>query len=233
MKQSIKFLCLITSVLLISCRTDESTTTENETEDNFFNINVGNQWVYKTYENPDFTNPQSTYTFSGRIDSVSIVENVTVQGLIFAKQKTKTTYPNSNLNGTTSYKYVRVNAKGHLVYYPVLDNIQVTETGGHVLHPGKDFTYTYNNPIIEGSPEPIGNVLYKLHTDADVTVEGATYRVSPYKGEFTPTSPNSGLIAKTQDISYKKGLGLVKEICHAVHGKNFLETRLVSSKIIK
>lgn len=57
--------------------------------ENFFNLNVGNKFVYKTYDNPDFTNPQSVYIFTGRTDSVSIVGKVEVQGFNFCQGKNK------------------------------------------------------------------------------------------------------------------------------------------------
>lgn len=233
MKLTLNLLLSIILLAAVSCRTDELPT-PNVTEDPFFNLNVGNKWVYKTYRNPDFTNPQSSSTFTGRIDSISIVGKENIQGFTVAKERTKTHFPNSNLNGNVSYRYLRVNTKGHLVSYPASGNIDISETGGHVLHPGMDINYIYNNPIFDlgpGSPI-IGNVLYQLQNESNIIVEGTSYTVFPYKGVFTPISTTTGLLPKTQDISYKKGLGLVKEICHAVYGNDYLETRLVSSKII-
>ena len=233
MKFTLKLLLITVLLAAVSCRTEE-TQTLDLAEDPFFNLNVGNQWVYKTYNNPDFTNPQSVATFTGRVDSVSIVSTTNIQGFTLAKERTKTHFPNSNLNGNVSYRYLRVNTKGHLVSYPASGNIGISETGGHVLHPGMDVNYIYNNPIFDlgpGSPI-IGNVLYQLQNEANIIVEGTSYTVFPYKGVFTPISTTTGLLPKTQDISYKKGLGLVKEICHAVYGLDYLETRLVSSKIV-
>ena len=233
MKLTLNLLLITVLLAVVSCRTEE-TQTLDLAEDPFFNLNVGNQWVYKTYNNPDFTNPQSVATFTGRVDSVSIVSTTNIQGFTVAKERTKTHFPNSNLNGNVSYRYLRVNTKGHLVSYPASGNIGISETGGHVLHPGMDINYIYNNPIFDlgpGSPI-IGNVLYQLQNEANIIVEGTSYTVFPYKGVFTPISTTTGLLPKTQDISYKKGLGLVKEICHAVYGLDYLETRLVSSKIV-
>lgn len=232
MKICFKILLLAFSVVMLSCRSSEESVPQQEETEDFFNLKVGNQWVYKTYENNDFTNPQSPTYFTGRVDSVSIVGNVEIQGFTFAKQRTKIIYPNSYINNSVTFRYLRVNSKGHLVSYPDTDNIVVTETGGHVMHPGKDFDYTFNNPVIDGQPDPIGNIFYQLDDETTVTVEGNNYTVLPYKGDFTPTVTMPGLIKKTQDISYKKGLGLVKEICHTVFGTKYLETRLVSSVLI-
>ena len=63
-------------------------------------------------------------------------------------------------------------------------------------------------------------------------LEGNVYLVSPYLGDFTPAASQPNLLKKTQEISFKKGVGLVKEICHSVYGKGFFETRLVSATVV-
>ncbi len=118
MKLTLNLLFITVLLTAVSCRIDE-TPTPDITEDPFFNLNVGNQWVYKTYRNPDFTNPQSVTTFTGRVDFVSIVSTTNIQGFTLAKHRTKIHFPNSNLNGNVSYRYLRVNTQGHLVSYPV------------------------------------------------------------------------------------------------------------------
>ncbi|MBN8623153.1 MAG: hypothetical protein J0L47_08490 [Flavobacteriales bacterium] len=231
MKKIINFLLVGVLFSVISCqRTDDSITPPSEQKDNFFNLNVGNKWVYKTYANPDFTDPQSPYTYTGRIDSVSIVGNVTIQGLTFAKERTKIFYSGLNTNGSVIYHYLRVNSKGHLVSYPATDNVQVTETGGTVRHPGKDMSYNYSSEVIEGIL--LGHLFYKLAADKNILLDDVQYSVSPYEGKFTPLSTQTNLLPKTQEVSYKSGLGKVKDVCHAIYGKNFTETRLVSSHIV-
>lgn len=232
MKSIIHFLIAGLLVTAISCqRTEEPVAPSNNSEDQFFNLKVGSNWVYKTYYNSDFTAPNNPYAYIGRIDSVSIVGTVTVQGLTFAKERTKITYPNSNMNGQVIYNYLRVNSKGHLVCYPTLENVTVTETGGHVLHPGKDFEYSYSSEVKMG-PETVGNLFHKLEKNKTISVEGAQYGASPYEGKFTPVPAMPYLLPKTQEISYAGGLGKVREICHEIYGKGFLETRLISTNII-
>ncbi|QOW09490.1 hypothetical protein Q73A0000_03470 [Kaistella flava (ex Peng et al. 2021)] len=218
------------SLLIISCRSSDDSNIEVPEPESFFNLNVDNQWVYKTYDNPDFTNPQSVSTFSGRIDSVSIVGKVEVQGLTFAKERTKINWPNSNLNNQENFRYLRVNNKGHLVYLRTLDN--VTETSGSVVHPGQENAFTFSYDFIEMN-QVVGNLFYKLDKEKNVEVNGVQYVVLPYLGDFTPAPNQSNLLKKTQEISYKKGLGLVKEICHSVYSKSYLESRLISYKIKK
>lgn len=215
---------------MISCRSTDETPVQVQEPAPFFNINVGNKWVYKTYENNDFTNPQSPTTFKGRIDSVSIVGTVNIAGLTFAKQRTKIIDPNSNLNNRENFRYLRVNSKGHLVYIYNLNDPNITETSGHVLHPGIDKTFTYSYDFMEMN-QIMGNLFYQINSEKNVQIEGNSYLVTPYLGAFTPSSNQPNLIKKTQEISYKKGLGLVKEICHSLYGKNYLETRLVSATI--
>lgn len=232
MKSIIHLLLAGLLVTAISCqRTDEPAAPSNNPEVQFFNLKVGSRWVYKTYSNSDFTAPNNSYFFTGRIDSVSIVGTVNVQGFTFAKERTKIIDPNSNMNGQVIYNYLRVNSKGHLVCYPTLENVTVTETGGHVRHPGKDFDYNYSSEVKTG-PEVIGNLFYKLEKNKSISVEGAQYVASPYEGKFTPVPTQPNLLPKTQEISYTSGLGKVREICHQVSGKAFLETRLVSMNIM-
>ncbi|UBB90122.1 hypothetical protein J4771_01860 [Candidatus Kaistella beijingensis] len=60
MKKIINFLLVGVLFSVISCqRTDDSITPPSEQKDNFFNLNVGNKWVYKTYANPTFYPNQS------------------------------------------------------------------------------------------------------------------------------------------------------------------------------
>ncbi len=230
MKHLLKLLLIAFTFLLISCRSTDETPAATQPEDPFFNINVGNKWVYKTYEISDFTNPQSPSFFRGRIDSVSIVGNVNIAGLTFAKQRTKINWPNSNLNNSESFKYLRVNSKGHLVYIINLNDPNITETSGKVLHPGTDLNFTYTYDFIDMG-QIVGNLFYKLSTDKNIEIEGNSYLVKPYLGDFTPASNQPNLLKKTQDISYKKGVGLVREICHSVYGKSYIETRLVNATL--
>lgn len=117
MKTAFMFVMTISLLLVMACRTEESVPVS--VDDPFFSLKVGNQWVYKTYNSPDFTNPQSVTTFTGRVDFVSIVSTTNIQGFTLAKHRTKIHFPNSNLNGNVSYRYLRVNTQGHLVSYPV------------------------------------------------------------------------------------------------------------------
>lgn len=215
---------------MISCRSTDETPIVNQPEDPYFNINVGNKWIYKTYENNDFTNPQSPTTFKGRIDSVSIVGTVNVAGLTFFKQRTKIIDPFSNLNNQESFKYLRINSKAHLVYIINPNDPNITETSGHVLHPGTDMEYRYSYDFTEGS-ELLGTLFFKLGINKNIEVEGNSYLVAPYLSEFIPAADQPDLLKKNQEISYKKGVGLVKQVVHAIHGKNYFETRLVSYTI--
>ena len=230
MKHLPKILLIAFTFLVISCRSTDESPVINQPDDAFFNINVGNKWVYKTYENNDFTNPQIPSLFKGRVDSVSIVGTVNIAGLTFAKQRTKIIYPNSNMNNTESFRYLRVNSKGHLIYIYNPNDPNISETSGTVLHPGTDSKYTYSYDYMEGD-QAIVNLIYKLGTDKNIEVEGNSYSVKPYVADITPISNNPALLKKTQDICYKKGVGLVREICHVVYGKGFIETRLVSYSV--
>lgn len=68
MKKIINFLLVGVLFSVISCqRTDDSITPPSEQKDNFFNLNVGNKWVYKTYDNPTFYPNQSLTKDAGNL----------------------------------------------------------------------------------------------------------------------------------------------------------------------
>lgn len=223
MKNIINYaLALVIIVSLISCNEDDYTTSPDE---NFFNLNVGNRWVYKKYEN-SYNNP-TQFTFNGVIDTVKIVGNVEFSGLTFAKKITKRV--NINTNGVIYEKttYVRVNNQGHLVEINDYDTQStINESSGFVLHPGFDSGYIY---LVE---EPYGIIEYKLHPQTTMNVEGSTYNITPYNGVFTPSESHPDLISKTVEYNYEHAIGLVRFICHAVSSNYSWEERLVDYEIV-
>lgn len=75
-----------------------------------------------------------------------------------------------------------------------------------------------------------GITIYKLYPQTNITVDGKSYNVSPYNGQFTPNSGHnySDLFAKLVENNYKEGVGLVKSVCHSVRGTYNFEKHLVS-----
>ena len=130
---------LFVAISFLSCSEDDNTTSA---EESFFNLNVGNKWVYKKYENSNF-NP-TEFTFNGVVDTIKIIDEVTISGLTFAKKLTKRVNINSNAIVYEKITYVRMNNQGHLVEINE-DTAQntVQESFGFVLHPGSDFNYIY------------------------------------------------------------------------------------------
>lgn len=205
-----------------ACSDDDNSSLPQE---DFFNLNLGNQWVYKRY-NFDFDNP-SIYTFSGETEHVEVVEIVSINGLNFSKLKHTKTYANSP-NSSIEYEYLRVNESGHLVGFmgavSDIDENFITENFAGVLHPGEDFSYQFIRT------EPYGTITHQLTPRVSMTVEGNNYSVFPYKGVFVPNS--SDLVTKTVEYNYQKQIGLVKRVCHTVSGSSSWEDRLVSYTIV-
>ena len=205
-----------------ACSDDDNS---SSTEEDFFNLNLGNQWVYKRY-NFNFDNP-TVYTFSGEIEHVEVVEIVSINGQDFSKLKHTKTYAN-NPNSSIEYEYLRVNGSGHLVGFmdasSDIDESLINENSLGVLHPGEDFSYQYIRT------EPYGIITHQLTPRVDMTVEGNDYSVLPYKGIFIPSSPE--LVSKTVEYNYQKQIGLVKRVCHVVAGPHSWEDRLVSYTIV-
>lgn len=222
MKNIIKnVLFLFVAISILSCSEDENTTS---TDESFFNLNVGNKWVYKKYENSNF-NP-TEFTFNGVVDTIKIIDEVTISGLTFAKKLTKRVNINSNAIVYEKITYVRVNNQGHLVEINE-DTAQntVQESFGFVLHPGSDFNYIY---VVD---EPYGTIEHRLYEQTTMNVEGNDYTIMPYKGVFTPAATQPELISKTIEYNYQKNIGLVKFVCHAVSSNYTWEERLVYYEI--
>lgn len=222
------FLILPVLFFIFSCSRNEENNLEEPAQDTpFFNLKVGNKWVYKTYERNDL---QSELNFTGKIDSVEIVADVALGNKNYSKVKhviRNTNYPNNSTLNTTFVEYWRVNESGHLVYLNSYNFDAGDNTKESVKHPGKDHTYSYTS--VDPGILHYGSLIYKLYPETDILVNGQTYHVSPYNGEFTPNSTYSGtILPKTTEINYKENVGLVKSVCHSVVGTYNFEEHLES-----
>ncbi|MDP9956504.1 hypothetical protein J2X97_002163 [Epilithonimonas hungarica] len=211
---------LALSIFLLSCSRSEDTIEETTQETPFFNLKVGNEWVYKTYDRQDFT---SELKFNGKIDTLKIVEEVSLNNKKYAKVRhSYKDNPNQNQN----YEYWRLNNKGHLVSLSSYHFNQGTSSDNLeiVKHTGKDFDYSYTDLTFSN----YGNITYKLYPDTSISINNQAYTVSPYNGHFIPNAQNPHLISKVVENNYKEGLGLVKSVCHSVTGTYNFEEHLIS-----
>lgn len=208
--------------LLSSCTRTESIEEEVVAETPFFNLKVGNQWVYKTYDRPDFT---SELKFKGETDSLKILSEVSLNGKKYFKvENINTRSSNYSPTRTVSYSYWRVNDKGHLVSLSSLffDQGNSSDAVEYVKHSGSDTDFSYTDKTY------YGDVVYKLYPKKNVTVNNQTHEVIPYNGQFTPKSQFPNMIPKVQENDYKAGVGLVKSICHTFDGTYNFEQHLES-----
>jgi len=212
---------LAISFFLLSCSRSEDPIEETTEATPFFNLNVGNEWVYKTYDRPDFN---SDFKFNGQIDTLKIISEETSNN----KKYYKITH--SNRNQFSNYiEYWRVNKNGYLVYLSSIDfdKGNTLDTNEAVKHPGKDYSLIYpDNNYIE-----YGSLIYKLYPETTLTIDNQNYKVYPFKGQFTPNDQNPNLIPKVVERNYSEGIGLVKHVSHSVSGTYNFEDRLVSYKI--
>lgn len=211
------FALLAVFLVLTSCSRPEDVINEETTETPFFNLKVGNEWVYKTYDRADYN---SEFKFSGKIDTLKIISEVTLNNKKYAKVK-HSYKENPNY---IYYEYWRVNDKGHLLR---LDSNYFNQGNSsdnleRVKHPGRDLSYTYkDHGFIE-----FGEVFYKLYPETTITINNQIYQVLPYNGQFTPNAQNQNIIPKLVEYNYKEGVGLVKCVCHSVVGTYNYEDRL-------
>lgn len=222
---TLKVLTLITCILLFSCNSDNDEIKNNPEESAFFNISVGNKWVYKKYETN--SNDPTQLTFAGIVDTIKIISIENIQGFTFAKKSSKKVNINNNTIISNTYSYVRINNLGHLIEINNSNNLgSLNETSGLVLHPGTDFNYTYNYDVGR-IPDVVGNVKFNLYNAINMNVENNIYSVLPYNGIFTPSTNHPELISKTVEMNYAKNIGLVKMVCHSVSTNYSWEERLV------
>ena len=153
---------LVVSFLLFSCSENDGVSTTPE----FFNLQIGNEWVYKEYSNSN-PNDQTQFVFTGIVDTVKIVGIENIQGLTFAKKSTKKVSVNNGSVLSDTYTYVRVNNSGHLIEISDGDiEMGLSETTGLVLHPGFDTTFSHNQIIsYTGNPSEVPDVLGTMEYD--------------------------------------------------------------------
>lgn len=210
------FFLLFVSVSFVSCSEDESVTPQSES---FFNLNVGSQWVYKKYDS--YSNNSGVFVFQGVVDTVKIVDHITIGGLEYAIKTTKRVNINSNQIISEQSQYVRVNSLGHLVAIVNSNNEE------QVIHAGNDYDF------VEVREQGIfGTTEYKLYDQVIMNVEENTYTVVPFNGVFTPNEAFSDLESQTIEYNFQKGIGLVKFVCHSVSGSFTWEERLVDYELV-
>ncbi|NUY82579.1 hypothetical protein HUK80_16870 [Flavobacterium sp. MAH-1] len=215
MKKYVFGLAFWLAFVSVSCSSDDS---NSQTEDPFFNINVGSKWVYRNYYSWNDT-PQAFA--EGALDTVAITGTQVVQGLTFA---VKTVRQGGN---TIRETLVRVNNQGHLVEIWPSDTLEtVTETTGLVLHPGTDSNYSYTYPAILVSD--IGDIVNQLVPPATITVENNDYFAYFFQGTFTPNVEGPEFFTKTFGDHYAPGIGMIKSVNKAISGTGTYERRLIS-----
>ncbi|RZJ30341.1 MAG: hypothetical protein EOO48_05200 [Flavobacterium sp.] len=120
------------------------------------------------------------------------------------------------MNGEFSQQfeqYYREDASGHLV-----------SPAGLVIHPGNNSEFTDTREVTF-SGISIGNINYHLAAPANVAVEGQSYFVYSYIGDFVPTdgvSPPNMIYDQ-----YQQHVGLICQHCAGVSGSYFYEDRLI------
>jgi len=81
-----KYVFLNVSIILFIFSCSEPETIENKPS-NFYGLNIGNSWVYKSYKYNHNTNE---YIYSGVIDSVSVIGQEELNGELYFKIRTNT-----------------------------------------------------------------------------------------------------------------------------------------------
>ena len=201
MKKIVTFLAV--AIALSSCSNDDDKNNKEE----FFNLEVGNQWVYKRYEVNE-----SKETYFGKTDTVKVVSTETIDG----KQYFKITHTDW-IGGQE--EFLRIDNNNHLV-----------SSSGFVQHPGTDKSFTDSRA--SNSTADFGTLSYTLKDMTKITVEGKDYEVYPYSGYFTNSPPNNFPEGESSIDAYSKGIGFViKKYRYISSATGFIEYRLASYEL--
>lgn len=183
------------AIAMSSCSNDD----DNNPEE-FFNLKVGNQWVYKRY-----TGNETQETYTGKTDTVKVVGTEIVEG----KEYFRITHTDDFLDEES----LRVDESGHLI-----------SSRGYVQHPGTDNEYTESRTILDG----VGVMYYTLKDAVSVTVEDKNYEVHPFSGYYTPNAGPGGNEGEGAIDAYANGIGFVIKRYWYISRTSFLEWKLVS-----
>ena len=218
MKNYLKITTIVAMLCLISCDKEDDTT-KIEKED-FFNLKVSRNWVYKNYYGVTIQGVK----FSNTLDSVVLTDKFTLENKNYFKRETF--YKNLNMDEwrLKEVKYIHVNSKGHLIMIgkdPREDNNQKEYT----IHSGTDKDFIRQEEFFVGG-EFLGNIVYKLEDNRTINVEGKDYLSYPFIARLQPNEKVPKELVS--EYHYAKGVGMVKEVLAAINGDATWERHLVS-----
>lgn len=220
MKNYLKITTVVAMLCLISCdKEDDNTKIEQE---DFFNLKVGRNWVYKNYNGDSLQNIR----FSNSFDSVVLTDKFTFENKEYFKKDTF--YKNLNMDewGFKEVRYIHVNSKGHLIIFEQ-DPRENNDKKEHTIHPGVDKDFIHNDEVVFGG-ESYGTVVYKLEANRTISVEGTDYLSYPFVGRLQPNEKMPK--ERVTEYHYAKGVGMVKEVLAGIYGDATWERHLVSYK---
>ncbi|HLW42074.1 MAG TPA: hypothetical protein VKY82_06865 [Flavobacterium sp.] len=220
MKTYLKFIAFIPLFSLIACdKEDDNTQIQQE---DYFNIKVGNTWVYKNYTRQSNQELQ----VSNILDSVIITDKFSFENKEYFVRETFKKNLDTDHIYLFSKKYININEKGHLALledHPLEKNNQKE----YVLHPGTDKEFVFENEIIIGDVS-YGNVVWRLENNQNINIGENQYVTLPFIGRLQPNEiVDRELVAESH---YVINIGLVKEVSPGISGGLVWERHLLSYK---
>lgn len=220
MKTYLKFIAFIPLFSLIACdKEDDNTQIQQE---DYFNIKVGNTWVYKNYTRQSNQELQ----VSNILDSVIITDKFSFENKEYFVRETFKKNLDTDHIYLFSKKYININEKGHLALledHPQEKNNQKE----YVLHPGTDKEFVFENEIIIGDVS-YGNVVWRLENNQNINIGENQYVTLPFIGRLQPNEiVDRELVAESH---YVINIGLVKEVSPGISGGLVWERHLLSYK---
>ena len=235
MKKQIRVLLVAVSFLsLLSCSKDneESITIAKESESNFFNLKVGNIWVYKYYVKPKVvpnevvgTNYEHKFYATSKIDTVRITDSKLIDGKVYYNEETKSYRVGELKSYQTSKRLLTINSKGHLVNF-----------SGATIHPGKDTNQSNYYSNIKYQDDDFNTSYFPLKGPLDLVVEEKPYSVYYFRIDYSKVS-SFGSYALPSELKeeefatyYQDGLGLIQQNFASIEGDYLTlnEKRMIS-----
>lgn len=192
-----KITLILTMTTLLSCSKEEELVSQNQSKEldtTFFNLEVGNTWVYSHYYKPK----DGTHDFvkSGIKDTLKITKKVIQDGKVYYQQELTSTSAEGKI-----ISLVSVNDFGHLVDY-----------SGATIHPGDDFiesNYISGQFYAKGI-DKVDIENSKLEGPVTIGFENKQFDVYSFEYAYTEAYNISRSYRQTKS-HYQKGVGLVKE----------------------
>lgn len=215
--KSLLLSCLICSVLFVSCNSDDDSSEEQLSEQNYYALNVGNSWKYQYFKRIDRTD---------QFESLDAFDDVVITGT-------------SEINGNEYYTF-ETTTTGNDTYTGVPDVgtivTNLRDSIGYLVDENGVRLFSNSNPTQEYFIREmnVDTKLYGLLAENNETIEVPAGNFNSSLNEIFLRFPD-GTISRGRDYySYSENIGQIKTTCSFVSDSlPIQEKRLISYSILE